>query len=106
MGCNKANLPIRVWINGAEQVSLYDGHSYNCDCPVCEGMRADLQMRELKDSESAKIESKLRTLAQAVLREHGRSCYFCPLESSDCIHITTKYCCQCEACTIAREVLK
>jgi len=56
------------------------------------------------------LKSQLRTLAQAVLDAHTDSCEKCP-ENIDrgCSGQDVGYnvnCCQCEACTIAREVLK
>ena len=55
------------------------------------------------------LESHLRLLASAVLEAHYSVCDFCPLRTSmvDCKevakNIESMYCCQCEACKVARE---
>ena len=56
------------------------------------------------------LEAQLRTLAEAVLEAHTDSCDNCPEEvvracSGQDVDFNVN-CCKCEACKLAREVLK
>ena len=57
-----------------------------------------------------KQEVQLRTLAEAVLEHHAYSCHWCGRDQDTCSDYANAVegvnCCQCEACKLAREVLK